>query len=146
MRVSILCNDRVALPALDYLISRGLVMSVGMPDRPSETQTIIGNKCRQSNVPFQLFSKKNFTETILTWLHRYQPDVVLVKTFPYLVPAHVLSIPKYGFINFHYAPLPFWRGANPLFWMLRNGEREGGVTVHEMTASYDTGAVLLEQS
>lgn len=72
--------------------------------------------------------------------------MVLVKTFPFLIPPAALAIPKHGFINFHYAPLPAWRGANPLFWMLRNGADEGGVTVHEMNATFDAGAILLEQT
>ncbi|MDP4261967.1 MAG: formyltransferase family protein [Bacteroidota bacterium] len=145
MRIAVLCNDRVALPALDYLIGSGLVVAVAMPDRIHETQIVVKNKCVQANIPFQLFNKKNFGTAIVTWLNEYKADTVLVKTFPFLIPAEALAIPEYGFINFHYAPLPGWRGSNPLFWMLRNGAREGGVTVHEMTANYDEGAILSEQ-
>jgi methionyl-tRNA formyltransferase len=145
IRIAVLCNDRVALPALDYLINTGLAIAVGMPERVSETQVIVSQKCKQAHIPFQTFCKKNLTESITAWLTTYQPDVVLVKTFPFLIPAAVLKIPKHGFINFHYAPLPAWRGANPLFWMLRQGEKNGAVTVHEMTAAYDEGDILAEQ-
>lgn len=145
MRIAILCNDRAALPALDYLMQTKQVVAIGMSARVSETQAIIRNKCAKENLPFQLFSKKDFNTEILKWLQLHQPDVVLVKTFPYLVPADALAIPRNGFINFHYAPLPAWRGANPLFWMLRNGERTGAVTVHRMVNRYDEGPILLEQ-
>lgn len=145
MRVAILCSSRIALPALDYLINAGLVVAVGMPEKVSETHTIVSSRCKEANIPFQLFSKKSFNENLLAWLRACKPDVVLVKTFPFLIPGHVLGEPTHGFINFHYAPLPAWRGANPLFWMLRNNEKKGGVTVHEMSASYDAGDVLLEQ-
>jgi len=146
MRIAILCNDRIALPALDYLLTTGSVVAVGMPDRIHETQIIVKNRCLQANVPFQLFNKKNLEADILNWLQTCKPDVVLVKTFPFLIPVNALKVPAYGFINFHYAPLPAWRGSNPLFWMLRNGETTGGVTVHEMNAAYDSGDILSEQS
>jgi methionyl-tRNA formyltransferase len=145
MRIAILCNDRIALPALDYLFSSGLIVAVGMPDRMHETQLVVRNRCHAANIPFTLFTKKDLSIDLQAWLAEYKPDVVLVKTFPFLIPADALALPKYGFINFHYAPLPAWRGANPLFWMLRNRATMGGVSVHEMTATYDTGAILLEQ-
>jgi methionyl-tRNA formyltransferase len=146
MRIAILCNDRIALPALEYLLSSGQVVAIGMPDRISEMQTAVRDRCLQLKLPFQLFNKKNLEADIRDWLQDCQPDVVLVKTFPFLIPADALAVPKHGFINFHYAPLPAWRGSNPLFWMLRNRVAEGGVTVHQMNATYDAGAILLEQS
>jgi len=146
MRIAILCNDRIALPALDFLVSSGLTVAVGMPDRAGETQTLVKNRCVLTSIPFQLISKKTLKDDLLNWMDSNKPDVVFVKTFPWLIPAEVLTIPQYGFINFHYAPLPAWRGSNPLFWMLRNRENMGGVSVHEMSETYDTGPILLEQT
>lgn len=145
MRIAILCSDRLALPALDYLIHTGQAIAIGMPARITETQHIIHSRCRQEKIPLRLFSKQRFTSDLIAWLNEHQPDVVFVKTFPYLIPPEALRMPAYGFINFHYAPLPAWRGANPLFWMLRNGEKTGGITVHEMDSRYDEGPILLEQ-
>ena len=39
MRIAVLCNDRVALPALDFILSSGMAAAVGMPARPGEVQT-----------------------------------------------------------------------------------------------------------
>lgn len=145
MRIAILCNDRIALPALDQLMAAGLVVAVGLPQRNHMMHTLLQSRCAQAHVPLHLFSKKNIETELSAWLVQYKPDVVLVKTFPFLIPATVIRMPKYGFINFHYAPLPEWRGANPLFWMIRNRETAGAVTVHEMTEEYDAGPVLLQQ-
>jgi methionyl-tRNA formyltransferase len=145
MRIAILCNDRLALPGLEYLIHTKQAVAIGMPTRVSETQRLVHSRCKQAKIPFQLFGKKDLAPAIIAWLIEHRPDVVFVKTFPYLIPPEVLSLPVYGFINFHYAPLPEWRGPNPLFWMLRNDEKTGGVTVHEMSSGYDEGPILLEQ-
>src|SRR5262249_41945562 len=103
MRIAVLCNDRVALPALNYLIGSGSVVAVAMPDRINEMQSLVKDRCSSSNTAFQLFNKKSFKADILDWLNKYHPDVVLVKTFPFLIPSEALSLPQYGFINFHYA-------------------------------------------
>lgn len=145
MRIAILCNDRIAIPALDQLIAAGLVVAAGMPLRMQENRLVVEHRCKRAGIPLEFFSRQNFEQELTGWLQKYRPDVVLVKTFPYLVPASVLSIPTHGFINFHYAPLPEWRGANPLFWMIRNQEPAGGVTVHEMNERFDEGPVLLQQ-
>src|SRR4051794_31967618 len=108
MRIAVICNDRIALPALDFLLGSSMTVSVAMTDRINEISLIVKSKCLQAGVPVHYFSKKNFEQELLSWLDHYRPDVVLVKTFPFLIPASALSIPRYGFINFHYAPLPAW--------------------------------------
>ncbi|WP_315816241.1 formyltransferase family protein [Paraflavitalea speifideaquila] len=145
MRIAILCNDRIALPALDQLLATGLVVAVGVPFGNHAIRTLIEGRCKQVNVLLQEFHKKSMGAELQQWIGQYVPDVVLVKTFPFLIPAEVIRLPRYGFINFHYAPLPEWRGANPLFWMIRNQETTGAVTVHEMNETYDAGPVLLQQ-
>jgi methionyl-tRNA formyltransferase len=144
MRIAILCNDRIALPATAALVASGMVVAVGMTAGTSETKLLVQRLCTSKNIPFKAFRKNEFGLELVNWLHSHQPDVVLVKTFPWKIPAAALSLPQHGFINFHYAPLPAWRGPNPLFWMVLNRESMAGVTVHRMDASYDTGPVLLQ--
>jgi hypothetical protein len=45
-------------------------------------------------------------------------------------------------INIHNAPLPEYRGVNPINWALKNGESEHGVTIHEITPGIDDGPIL----
>jgi methionyl-tRNA formyltransferase len=143
MKLLILCNDRLALPALSQLMQMNLVAGVGMTARPGEVQTVVSMMCSQFNVPLMLFRKRTFAEDLDRWIQQAKPDAVWVKTFPWKIPDAALTKPRLGFINFHYAPLPEYRGANPLFWMIRNGVKEGGVTVHVMTGAMDDGPILL---
>lgn len=146
IRVALLCNDRLCLPAVNWLVGSGLAVAVGMPAGSHETLMLIKQQCAGSGVPFRQFSRRSFATDLQCWLEAYQPDVVLVKTFPWLIPAELLQVPSKGFINFHYAPLPAYRGPAPLFWMIRNQDRQGGVTVHLMDQHFDTGPVLLQHS
>jgi methionyl-tRNA formyltransferase len=146
MRIAVICNDRLGLPALQQLVQNRLVQAVATSDRSPEMMSIMKLVTQQGGVPSHVFTRKNFDNDLIDWLKKYQPDVVLVKTFPFRIPAAALLIPKYGFINFHYAPLPEYRGSNPLFWMIRNGIRTGGVAVHSMDENFDTGPILLQEA
>lgn len=48
-------------------------------------------------------------------------------------------------VNVHPAPLPQFRGAWPMPVMLLRGERQGGVVLHQMEETFDTGPILLEE-
>src|SRR5688500_68775 len=145
MRIAVLCNDRLGIPALQQLAQSGLLKAVATSDRSPEMIAIMNQVTKQARVPAEVFTRKNFEADLLTWLEVHRQDAVQVKTFPFRIPGSALSVPKYGFINFHYAPLPEYRGSNPLFWMIRNGVTAGGVTVHRMDEQFDTGPLLLHQ-
>jgi methionyl-tRNA formyltransferase len=145
MRIGILCNSRIALPALNQLLHSGLVAGVAVPAGAREIHQLVQQLCTRYKIAVKQFSRKDFTAQLEIWLKDIKPDAVLVKTFPYLIPARCINLPRHGFINFHYAPLPGWRGPNPLFWMIRNRETAGAVTAHRMNESFDEGPLLLEQ-
>lgn len=45
-------------------------------------------------------------------------------------------------LNLHNAPLPMYRGVNPINWALKNGETSHGVTIHEVTPGIDDGPIV----
>ncbi len=44
----------------------------------------------------------------------------------------------------HGAPLPLYRGAHPINWMIINGEEEGAVTCHYITEGLDSGDIIAQ--
>jgi methionyl-tRNA formyltransferase len=83
---------------------------------------------------------------VIDWLKARRPDLFCITTFPQLLGEELLSVPKIGTINLHPSLLPRYRGPSPLFWMARNGEREGGVTIHWVDAGEDTGDIILQEA
>jgi methionyl-tRNA formyltransferase len=73
-----------------------------------------------------------------------QPDVACSVCFPKRIPAAVLRLPRFGFLNLHPSLLPHYRGPYPLFWMFRNGEAQTGVTIHFMDEEFDTGDIVVQ--
>jgi methionyl-tRNA formyltransferase len=51
-----------------------------------------------------------------------------------------------GALNIHASLLPRWRGAAPIQRALLAGDRETGISIMQMDAGLDTGAVLLQKT
>jgi methionyl-tRNA formyltransferase len=74
-----------------------------------------------------------------------EPAVACVACWPQRIPPALLAAPRHGFLNLHPSLLPAYRGPHPLFWALRDGLRESGVTVHWMDEALDRGDIALQQ-
>ena len=59
-----------------------------------------------------------------------------------LLPTRVAATAPLGAYNLHGSLLPAYRGRAPVNWMLVNGEREAGVTLHHMVARADAGDIV----
>ncbi len=82
----------------------------------------------------------------LEMLASFRPDAICVACFPWRLPPALLKIPPLGCLNVHPSLLPAYRGPSPEFWVLRNGERTTGVTIHLMDEHLDTGDILLQEA
>lgn len=77
-------------------------------------------------------------------LRQLAPDVVLVSCFAYRLPGSLLRLPEHGFLNLHPSLLPDYRGPFPLFWQLRDGLSDIGLTIHRMDEGLDEGPVAMQ--
>lgn len=73
-----------------------------------------------------------------------RPDLVISIAFPRLIPAEILTIPKYGAYNMHPSPLPAGRGPNPIR-LVYEGAETIGATLHRTEAGFDTGAIMAQR-
>jgi methionyl-tRNA formyltransferase len=62
------------------------------------------------------------------------------------LPERWLEQPAQGALGVHPSLLPRHRGPNPYFWAIDSGDEHTGVSVHQLTAAYDEGDVLLTRS
>ncbi len=69
-------------------------------------------------------------------------DCLLVVCYPRRLPRWVWQRPATACWNLHPSLLPAYRGPAPLFWQLRNGERQTGVTLHRVTETLDGGEII----
>lgn len=74
-----------------------------------------------------------------------RPDVMVVAAYGLILPQWVLDLPRLGCLNIHASLLPRWRGAAPIHRAIEAGDAETGVTIMQMDAGLDTGAMLLAE-
>ncbi|MGA7873506.1 MAG: formyltransferase [Candidatus Binatus sp.] len=71
-----------------------------------------------------------------------KPAVIYSFSYRHLIPESVLGLAPLGAFNLHPSLLPAYRGRAPVNWMLVNGERAAGVTLHHMVARADAGDIV----
>ncbi len=133
----------MAIPAALKLQAAGLLSAIVIPAKhqarllPSFIQSGFENRI------IHMVQKETLGSELESLLQQYQADTVMVITFPWKLPENVLSIPSNGCFNFHPGLLPKYKGADPIFWQIRNRESKAGITVHLMTSKIDDGPVLM---
>lgn len=70
-----------------------------------------------------------------------RPDFCVVAGFATILKSNILR--NCMFYNIHPGFLPKYRGADPIFWAIRNDEDVFGVTCHQMTEQIDVGNQIL---
>jgi methionyl-tRNA formyltransferase len=71
-----------------------------------------------------------------------QADVLIVVAYGLILPQTVLDTPRLGCLNVHASLLPRWRGAAPIQRAIEAGDTSTGITIMQMDAGLDTGAML----
>lgn len=141
-----------AAAALDALLQAGhqVPLVLTQPDRPAGR----GLKPQASAVK-QLALSKGLTvaqpvtlkdDAVIAQLAAVNADAMVVAAYGLILPQAVLNLPPLGCLNIHASLLPRWRGAAPIQRAILAGDRETGVTIMQMDAGLDTGAMLLKQA
>lgn len=152
MKIIFAGTPAFAAAALDALIKAGheIDLVLTQPDRPAGR----GMKTVASAV--KLFVLQHDldllqpltlkTSELQAQLRTLNADVMVVAAYGLILPEAVLNIPRLGCLNIHASLLPRWRGAAPIQRAILAGDRETGITIMQMDAGLDTGAMLLKHS
>jgi methionyl-tRNA formyltransferase len=136
-----------AVPTLQSLIRHHeLIGVVTQPDRPAGRGTQVRMSpvkmvALEQGIPVFQPEKLRRPEAV-EHLRAWQADFFIVAAFGQILPQSVLDMPRYGCINVHASLLPRWRGAAPIHAAIRAGDAETGITIMQMDAGLDTGAIL----
>ena len=137
-----------AVPALKALLDAGHTITAvyTQPDRPAGrgrklAMSPVKQYALERDLPVrQPTTLKTDAEAVA--LRALAPDAMIVIAYGLILPQSILAIPKYGCINVHASLLPRWRGAAPIQRAIEAGDSHTGVTIMQMDAGLDTGAML----
>ena len=119
---------------------------VTQPDKPK------GRELRLTPSPVKILAEKlklpvlqplkARDEKFISELRELKPDLMVVVAYGQILPQSILDLPSHGCLNVHTSLLPKYRGAAPIQWAIADGEPETGVTIMQMDAGLDTGAIV----
>lgn len=141
-KILVLCGGKFAFKALQLLAYEKFICAIGIG---KGTNNIIDNLQRESednNFGFKSFPNKKSISEMRSWIDEMKPDYIFCISFPFLLPESVLSYGQDKFINFHPGPLPQYRGAMPIFEVLKNQETETAICAHFMNKDFDEGNII----
>jgi methionyl-tRNA formyltransferase len=137
-----------AAAALNALAKAGhdIVLVLTQPDRPAGrgmklTSSAVKQAAQALGFPVsQPYNLK--TPEAQAELRAADADVMVVAAYGLILPQAVLDMPRLGCLNIHASLLPRWRGAAPIQRAILAGDTETGITIMQMDAGLDTGAML----
>jgi methionyl-tRNA formyltransferase len=152
LRIVFCGTPKFAVPSLSQLLQlpEFEILSVyTQPDRPRGrgqeiSFTPVKEVALAAMVPVHQPAKIRAAE-VEAELRAWAPDVIIIIAYGQIIPARLLDIPKYGWINLHASLLPKYRGAAPINWAIVKGEPKTGNTTMRIDAGMDTGEMLLQQ-
>jgi len=141
-----------AVVALQALLDagHGIALVLTQPDRPAGR----GRKPQPSAVKsFALRYALSLAQpvslqdaSIPAAVAALEPDAMVVAAYGLILPMSLLAVPRLGAINIHASLLPRWRGAAPIQRALLAGDAQTGITIMQMDAGLDTGAILDQEA
>ncbi len=133
------------LETIDYIHLKGVLTNKKHVNQfPYYTCEKIHDLCSRKNINlYEGYSlKEKDTEDLI---NKIKPDLIFVSSFNQIIPSNIIAIPPYGVINLHPSLLPKYRGPTPVFWVLRNGEDETGITAHYIEdEGIDSGRIICQ--
>ena len=148
MRIIFAGTPPFAAAALNALADAGheIVLVLTQPDRPAgRGMKLTPSAVKQAALVRGLAvcqppSLK--TQEAQAELRAANADVMVVAAYGLILPQAVLDLPRLGCLNIHASLLPRWRGAAPIQRAILAGDTDTGITIMQMDAGLDTGAML----
>ncbi|KQZ60722.1 methionyl-tRNA formyltransferase [Sphingopyxis sp. Root1497] len=149
MRIAFMGTPPFAVPTLAALHAAGhqIVAVYTQPPRPAQRgkkvqQSAVHNWAEEHDLPVRTPKSLKSPEAQAEFA-ALDLDVAVVAAYGLILPQAILSAPREGCLNVHGSILPRWRGAAPVQRAILSGDGETGVTIMQMDAGLDTGAMRL---
>jgi len=141
----VLCNNEMAIPAMQQLYMSGSMKAVMVPEKNATLFSLLKQMLAGTDISLVSVNKKNLESSIRKTTAEKKITAAWLMTFAYIIPKPLLNLLPGGFINFHYGLLPQYRGVNPVLAQMINGETHNGITVHLVDENIDTGPIVMQQ-
>ena len=146
-RCVVFAYHEVGYACLSELLALGAPIAALFTHADDPTEEIWWRRCSQlaQQQGIAVYVTDRFDEGWRARIAATQPSILYSFFYRNLLPEELLNIAPLGSFNLHASLLPRYRGRSPVNWMIINGEREAGVTLHHMTARADAGDIVAQR-
>ncbi len=137
--------DMATICLSNLLASKFNIVGVVPPKKNHETYSFFKKIVLDKNLNFIEFEKSPNDNDCLEKIKALEADVGVVCSYNNLLSKEFLNTTKMGYINCHPSLLPDYRGPNPYFNIIYNGEKKSGITLHFMDETFDTGDIIYQK-
>lgn len=147
-RVAFFGSPAWALPVLEALHRQHqVVLVVTQPDKPAGrglklTPCPVAAWAQAQGLRVEKPAKLRNNTQFMELFREVAPEVAVTAAYGKILPAELLEIPRFGFLNLHPSDLPKYRGPAPVQWALIHGETETAVCIMQTDLGMDTGPVV----
>ncbi|MFT5926918.1 MAG: methionyl-tRNA formyltransferase [Candidatus Azotimanducaceae bacterium] len=141
MKIGYFADGPWSHKAIKLICDEADIEIVFITPRYDTQDPVLRKWAEELGVPFLVHENVNSAEFLQT-IKSLGADLLVSMSFNQILRKEIIDLAPFGFINCHAGALPFYRGRNPLNWVLINGESHFGITVHYVDEGVDTGDIL----
>ncbi|HCE46629.1 MAG TPA: bifunctional UDP-glucuronic acid oxidase/UDP-4-amino-4-deoxy-L-arabinose formyltransferase [Lentisphaeria bacterium] len=147
MRAVVFAYSNIGCTGIESLVKNGFDVAAVFThsDSPGEKVWFRSAAETASKYKIPVYAPADVNSTV--WVKMIQdlkPDIIFSFYYRDMLKPAILDIPPKGCLNLHGSYLPAYRGRCPINWVLVNGEKETGVSLHYMTAKPDDGGIVAQ--
>jgi methionyl-tRNA formyltransferase len=133
---------------IEALLQLGAPIRALFTHRDDPNEEIWWRSCAQlaAERGIEVYTQDQFGPGWVNKIQAWAPAVIYSFNYRRLLPPQVLDCASIGAFNLHPSKLPAYRGRAPINWVLVNGERETGVTLHYMVERADAGDIVGQET
>jgi methionyl-tRNA formyltransferase len=142
-KIILFTSSLMSLPLIGSLVSKNQLACVVLTARNDmDTQTLV-QWLTHNKIVFFHFDENN-EKLNIDKLNQFDTTLALVFNFPYKLSKDFLSHFSNNIFNIHASHLPKYKGNQPVFWQLRNGEMKTALSLCYIEDELDSGEIILQ--
>lgn len=143
IKTAVLTTGSASLGLISYLAQMQQLAGVLIFGQWDQEKALMAHQLGQSGIATQ-YCPEGDIDTPITALSGWGCQLAVVFCCRTKIPLSVANTPTYGAVNLHASSLPNYRGADPIYWQIRNGEQQFQFTAHRLSEAFDTGTIVAQ--
>jgi methionyl-tRNA formyltransferase len=147
MRIAIIGQQDFGRAVLEACLARGddVAAVFCAPERAGARPDALRLAAEERAVPTHRFASLRGPDAAQA-MSDSRADIAIMAFVLQFAPQELVSIPRYGTIQYHPSLLPRYRGPSSINWPIIKGDAETGLTIFRPTDGLDEGPVILQRT